>query len=399
MALSSHRLFRTPTLAACAMAALVTAACSTHRASTSAVPPSSPSQRAGAQTAAAELPPIHHVFVIVLENKSFETTFGPSSPAPYLADTLVKQGALLTNYYGTGHFSLDNYITMVSGQAPDSATQADCSIYTDFVQTGTAEYGQVVGHGCVYPASVHTIADQLTEHGLTWKGYMEDMGNDPAREPAACGHVAIGTPDHTNRAAPTDQYATKHDPFAYFHSIIDSPICQTNVVRLEQLAHDLAQTATTPNYTFITPDLCSDGHDAKCADGGPGGLEAANTFLRTWVPRILQSPAFRDDGLLIVTFDEAAGSDATACCNEQPGPNTKAPGWTGPGGGRIGAVLLSPFITAGTVSHTPYNHYSMLKSVEELFHLPYLGYAAQDGLVSFSTDVYTNPHASAKPKH
>jgi len=99
-----------------------------------------------------------------------------------------------------------------------------------------------------------------------------------------------------------------------------------------------------------------------------------------------------------VTFDEATGSDATACCNEQPGPNTKAPGWTGPGGGRIGAVLLSPFITPGTVSDTPYNHYSMLKSVEELFGLPSLGFASQDGLVSFGTDVYTHPRARTDPK-
>ncbi|HET7563564.1 MAG TPA: alkaline phosphatase family protein [Gemmatimonadaceae bacterium] len=399
MATHRRRPIRIPTLIACATAALVAGACSSQRASPATSTPAPSADGASAGNAPAPRPPIRHVFIIILENKDFATTFGSSSPAPYLADTLVKQGALLTHYYGIGHFSLDNYIAMISGQAPDSATQADCSIFTDFVQTGTAESGQVAGHGCVYPASVHTIADQLTEHGLTWKGYMEDMGNDPAREPATCGHVAIGAQDITNRASPKDQYATKHDPFMYFHSIIDSPACHTNVVRLEQLETDLAQAATTPNYAFITPDLCSDGHDAKCADGGPGGLTAANTFLRTWVPRIVQSPAFREDGLLIVTFDEATGSDATACCNEQPGPNTKAPGWTGPGGGRIGAVLLSPFITPGTVSDTPYNHYSMLKSVEELFGLPYLGFASQDGLVSFGTDVYTHPRASTDPKH
>ncbi|MEO7104275.1 MAG: hypothetical protein ABI311_12825, partial [Gemmatimonadaceae bacterium] len=63
-------------------------------------------------------PPIRHVFIIVLENESFETTFGAGSPAPYLADTLTKAGAFLRQYYGTGHSSLDNYISMISGIAP-----------------------------------------------------------------------------------------------------------------------------------------------------------------------------------------------------------------------------------------------------------------------------------------
>jgi hypothetical protein len=113
-----------------------------------------------------------------------------------------------------------------------------------------------------------------------------------------------------------------------------------------------------------------------------------NSFLRHWVPIIRNSPAFRD-GLLIVTFDEASSMDASACCDEQPGPNTKSPGIHGPGGGRIGAVLISPFIKPGTVSNVPYNHYSMLRSVEDLFGLEHLGYAGRDGLRTFGADVYT----------
>ncbi|HEX5438846.1 MAG TPA: alkaline phosphatase family protein, partial [Gemmatimonadaceae bacterium] len=345
----------------------------------------------GGATGEAAMPPVRHVFVILLENKPFTTTFGPNSPAPYLADTLVPQGALLTQYYGIGHFSLDNYLAIISGQAPNLSTQSDCGRFTEFKQTGMADYGQVIGEGCVYPASVKTLADQLTSHSLTWKGYMEDMGKDPSREAATCGHVAIGARDHTNRASRGDQYADKHNPFVYFHSIIDSPVCQTSVVPLAGLQQDLMDSATTPNFVFITPNLCHDGHDAPCVDGEPGGLVSADRFLRRWVPRILQSPAFRADGLLIVTFDEASSSDATACCNEQPGPNSKAPGGTGPGGGRIGAVLVSPFITPGTRSTTPYNHYSMLRSIEDIFSLPYLGYAAPPGLASFGPDVFTHP--------
>jgi len=339
-------------------------------------------------------PRIRHVFVIVLENEAFDRTFGSNSPAPFLADSLPKAGAFLTQYFGTGHFSADNYISMVSGQAPDSATSADCGVYTDFVQTGTAADGQAVGNGCVYPRSVRTIADQLAARGLTWKGYMEDMGNDPARESSTCGHVPIGSIDITNHASPTDQYADKHNPFVYFHSIIDSPICQSSVVPLTNLEADLQTPGQTPNFAFITPNLCHDGHDAPCVDGEPGGLISADEFLRRWVPRIVQSRAFRDDGLLIVTFDEAGSGDATACCNEQSGPNVAAAGRSGPGGGRTGAVLLSPFIEPGTVSNVGYNHYSLLRSVEDIFGLSHLGYAGQSGLVAFGADVYTraNPH-------
>jgi hypothetical protein len=96
------------------------------------------------------------------------------------------------------------------------------------------------------------------------------------------------------------------------------------------------------------------------------------------VPKILASPAYRKNGLLIVTFDEAgaaAANSADACCDEGPGPNSPLPGITGLGGGRTGAVLLSPFITPGSSNATPYNHYSLLRTMENLFGLKPLGYA------------------------
>jgi phosphatidylinositol-3-phosphatase len=333
-------------------------------------------------------PGIKHVFVIVLENESFETTFGAASPAPYLADTLTRAGAFLRRYYGTGHSSLDNYISMISGIAPNPATQGDCGQFVEFTQAGTAPDGQPIGTGCVYPASIRTITNQLAARHLTWKAYMEDMGNDPTREAPTCGHPAIGATDMTERATAADQYATKHNPFMYFHSVIDSTSCRKLVVPLPGLEADLATASTTPSYSFISPSLCHDGHDRPCRNGEPGGLVSANTFLARWVPLITGSPAFRDGGLLIITFDEAASADASACCNEPTGPNTTMPGAHGPGGGRTGAVLLSPFIKPGTVSDVPYNHYSMLRSVEDAFGLEHLGYAAQPGLKTFGADVF-----------
>src|SRR5437868_4040002 len=87
----------------------------------------------GAALAAAHtLPPIRHVFILVLENQSFATTFGRPAPAPYLADTLTSKGALLSQYYGIGHWSLDNYLALISGQAPNADTQADCPTLSEF---------------------------------------------------------------------------------------------------------------------------------------------------------------------------------------------------------------------------------------------------------------------------
>jgi hypothetical protein len=392
-------------------------------------------------TAAAD---VKHVFVIVLENKSFADTFGTSTQDPYLQNTLVPMGGLLTQYYGTGHVSLDNYISMISGQSPTPDTDNDClpgftgaiGNYNNVKQTGTAAQGQVIATGgCIYAKDVKTLPKQLEEAGLTWKGYMGDMGNDPSREAVACGPPTIGTgTDNTNSAeGPSaavplgDAYATRHDPFMYFHSIIDDAGCARHVVNLNHLSTDLAEERTTPNFVFITPNLCDDGHDGSgtgapgttCANGGPGGLTSADAFLKTWVPKIMASEAYKKDGLLIITFDESNltqsvsvnGAQTTVditfsgqtCCNQQPGPNLSGvrPGTftllntptlveniviNGFGGDRVGALLLSKFIKPGSTSDTPYNHYALLKSVEDIFHLDHIGYAADDPRIHYSLD-------------
>jgi hypothetical protein len=158
---------------------------------------------------------------------------------------------------------------------------------------------------------------------------------------------------------------------------------------LSALTDDLARTSSTRSFSYITPDLCHDAHNRRCADGGPGGLRAANRWFRRWVPEILRSPAFRADGMLVVTADESEGvrEDSRACCGEVPGPNAGQPGIDGPGGGRIGALVISPFVSAGTTTSTPYNHYSLLASIEDLFGLQRLGYA-RTVTTTFGDDVY-----------
>jgi hypothetical protein len=165
-----------------------------------------------------------------------------------------------------------------------------------------------------------------------------------------------------------DQYVTRHNPFVYFHSIIDRPTCARNDVDYRLLAADVRGPASTPSFAVISPNLCNDGHDAPCVDGRPGGLRSADAWLRRELPKLLSSPGFKDDGLLVVTFDEARG-DSSACCGELPGPNTSSPGGAGPGGGRVGAVLISPFIRPGTLAFGAYNHFVAV-SPDHVLHVP-----------------------------
>lgn len=363
-----------------------------------------------------QLPRIRHVFVIMLENEDYRSTFGNPSADPYLAETLPSQGAMLKNYYATGHYSNDNYVGFISGQPPNGDNQLDCigSGYANFSADAGEVDGIQQGDGCVYPSQVTTLASQLDSDGLTWKGYEEDMGNDPSRDGGiTCGHPALGSSDPTTFAAPTDGYTTRHNPFMYFHSIIDDTRkCDSRVVplgsttgampagtpsRVTGLVTDLKSVATTPNFSFITPNLCDDGHDYPCTNttgAGQGGGSAVgdlNKWLSTWVPIIEASPAYQRNGLIEITFDEAETPhlDTGHCCGEIPGPaaaNGKN-GIDGPGGGIVGAVLLSPFIHGGTVVHTPYNHYSSLASIEDLFGLPRLG-EAQTVKTTFDKGIY-----------
>lgn len=355
------------------------------------------SQVSAAVTHGGALPPIRHVFLLVLENKSFSAAFGPQASAPYLAKTLPARGALLEDYYAIGHWSLVNYIAMVSGQAPNPASQRDCPDVNNFrlFKPVLDAHGEALGVGCVYPTIVKTLPDQLEKAGLSWKGYMEDLGEDSLRDKyGACTVQRIGHRDLTGFFSGPDGYDAAHDPFLYFHTILDDQSrCAVHVVRLDELAQDLRSVATTPNYVFIVPNLCHDGQDEHCGDGTPGGAAGMEGFLRKWVPVVTGSPAFRKDGLLIVTFAQSDGVTADgygACCGEKPlASNPLKPGFRGPGGGRVGAVALSPFIRPGTVSSDPYNHYSLLRTVEDIFGLGYLGYAAEPDLRSFGPDVFS----------
>lgn len=378
---------------------------------------------ATATTAKASKPPqLKHIFVIVFENKNYADIFTAKPEAPYLVKKLTARGEQLKNYYGIGHDSLANYIALVSGQGPNPQTQSDCQSYTDFLPGLPSSSGQYLGSGCVFPPGVESVANQLDGNGYLWKAYQQAMEKHTAGDhgtPGDCRHPSANASDG-GIGGFTDGYVTKHNPFMYFHSTIDFPkTCKKHDVDLSQFHKDLRREATTPNYSFITPTMCNDGHNEPCKSGKRGGLPQIDRFLHHHVPKIMRSRAYQDRGLLMIIFDEAhspddcishpcpTGTDATACCGEVTGPNTPNNGGlaTGLGGGRTGAVLLSPCIRPGTVNKTPYNHYSMLRSVEDSFGLPHLGYADTQGLKPLGSKALNRPscgeqmHLHASPGH
>lgn len=408
--LASHRAHAL--VAGFGVAGLLAAAAAAGPAAASSVRASAAARPSAAS--ANSLTRIKHVWIIELENTSFKRGFGHPSSDPELARVLRAKGALLQNYYGIGHDSLDNYIAEISGQAPDYQTGQDCEYFSQFLQFGGetfdrwTKYDQLSGDGCVYPRYVGNIASQLTAKHLSWKSYNQQMGVDPGRDGTtltahgpACGHPKLGAIDETDVTGPAnDSYATRHNPFVYFENIIGSQAyCDAHVVTLQPLQTDLKSIATTPNYSWITPDTCADAHDTpRCQNGQKGGLRQADKFLATWVPRIMASPAYKRNGLIVITFDES-GNDlfAAACCGEKDSlgyddpshPNTNEPGLWGPGGGRVGAIALSPFIRPGTLSTAGYNHYSLFKTVEQIFGLKLLGDAKQPQVHAFGPDVFT----------
>jgi len=332
--------------------------------------------RADAATPA-PVAPVRHVWVIVLENKEFAETFGPGrAAAPYLTETLPSEGALVPNYFGTGHSSADNYIAMVAGQPPTTESKEDCPDPMTTLPEASDENGVAQGGGgCVYPANFKTIADQLVARHRTWKAYAQNI-------PAPCSLAHDGPGD----------YERKHNPFPFFLSVRESGQCAINDVGLP--AH-----LRGANVNFIFPDECDDGH-SDCTATGPvtpaeeqaDELAQSDAFLKKWVPQITRTRSFKRNGLLAIVWDE--GDETLSCCGEpEVDPDGSFPGGEaglpGAGGGQTGAVLLSPFIKPGTVSEQSYNHYSLLASIEEMFKLGRLGEAHLPGTTTFGRDIFT----------
>ena len=303
---------------------------------------------------------VKHVFVIALSTTSYGAAFGHGSVARYLNGTLVRQGTLLSGYRSLGASALSDYLAMLSGQPPNADTSGGCATYAEFpsgAKPNAAASSPVSGD--IYPDTVLTIGDQVTGAGHVWKAYIDDMGS------STCVHPDSGVADNTALPGAGADYDTRHNPFIYFHSLLDLGDCSSDDEALTQLPGDLSSVSKTPSYAFIAPGLCEDSSQTSCPGGKPGGLAAEDAFLKQWVPAILRSPAYKHDGALIITFtiskSGASSSKVTTAAT----------------GTRAGALVLSQYTTAGRKVSTGYDPYSMLRSVEDLFGYTPLAHATQ----------------------
>ncbi len=355
------------------------------------------------------LPEVKHVFVVVLGENSFEEAFGETSTAPYLAETLPAQGELLSNYYAVAQGGLANQVALLSGQGPTAETTANCPNYVDIAPGTISAEGQVEGSGCIYPAATESLPTQLAATGMEWKAYVEDIGNAPG-EPSSCRHPAPGTPDLKQAPVPGDAYVTWRNPFVYFRAIVDGPECAERNVGLDRLAPDLQSATTTPTLSYIVPNACHDGGPTPCEPGLAAGPAETESFLREAIPQIVASPAYEEGGLIAIVSTQAQqggeAPDTSACCVYPAYPNIPPPPLVetiaGPtkqtgGGGRVGLLLLSPFVKPGSVNEGYFNHFTLLLTIEELLGLGKLGYANEVALTAFDESVFNaEPEADAE---
>jgi hypothetical protein len=329
---------------------------------------------------------VQHIFVIVLENHSQQGVIGDPN-APYIT-SLAQTYASAGDYYGVTHPSEPNYLAMISG--------SNWWINND-------NPANRFDHA--------NLVDQLESAHKTWAAYMEAM---PAND-----KTADYWPSSSNAL-----YASKHNPFVLFNDVRNDPARMANVKPYTDLAGDLAKARTTPDFAFIVPDQCNDMHggvytavaghpETPCPYGSTNDdpndaalKQKADAFVQSTVEAIMASPSWKEgqDAIFVVS-DEGdytgnavnGGWDSPAGCCDSPvlpaGAPDVNPAWPGGvyGGGLVPAVVVvnRHGKTGGYVSDTPYNHYSLLATIEDVWNLPRLAYAADTAQVTPMTEFFT----------
>lgn len=276
---------------------------------------------------------IKHVIIVMEENEPYSSIVN-SSQAPYQND-LMKQFALAGNYFSPEHPSLPNYIDVTAG--------SDMGITTDCPPSP----------GCQIEGSNTNLADLLNSSNLSWKEYAESM-------PHSCYDSNSGN------------YAVRHNPFVYYTDITDnSTYCDTHVVPMNVTTgagfiNDL-NSGNLPNFSFVTPNLCDDGHNS--CSSTITQVQQIDKWLGFFVPKVLDSPEFASTALFIV-YDEGSTSTVSS---------------------QVVCIVVSPFARSGYVSHVHYTHFSLLATIENIFGLGNLG--KNDAAATVMTDLFVQSSA------
>jgi phospholipase C len=295
-----------------------------------------------------------HIFVIVEENRAVPDIIG--NPAAPNLTLLAKRYGYAAKFFAVSHPSQPNYLALVGGSSFGILDDSEHVI------------------------AARSLMDQLTEHGLSWKGYFQSIP-DPGTKLAFSPETAT---------EPAQLYAAKHNGFVSFASVRSDSHLAARLVGFERLKADLAS-GDLPAYAHIIPNQCNDMHGlggAKvpkdCLYNNDAGLIARGDAMAGELVRLIQaSPAWSKPGMMaiVITWDEDDGphhdSDpkAQGCCGFDPADPANA------GGGHIPTIVITNHGPRGVTDATPCNHYCLLRTVEDAFglseHLRHAGDDAQ----------------------
>jgi hypothetical protein len=312
---------------------------------------------------------LDRVFIIMLENHSEHSVIGDPNN-PFITSLAEKYGQA-GNYYGVTHPSEPNYVAMISGSNWWTNTDNPANRFD------------------------HTnLVDELTAAHISWGAYMEAM---PAGDQLADFWPSSADP----------LYASKHNPFVLFTDIRDNPAQLAHIKPYTDLAGDL-NSPHAPRFVYITPDQCNDMHggvndaiaghpETPCpfnnTNDDPFDValkKNADAFVQTAVTTIMSSRAWTRHSAIFIVSDEGdftgvaanGGWDSPAGCCDSPvlpagDPDINA-AWPGGlyGGGLVPAIVIDPSGPRHHVSDVAYNHYSLLRTIEDAWHLAELGFTS-----------------------
>jgi len=288
----------------------------------------------------ASVPRYDHIFVIVEENHGFQDVIG--NPAAPNLNALARQFGLATQYFGVSHPSEPNYVGFVGGSTFGVAS--DDPFYINRV-TGK-----------------QNLATQLDASGISWKAYLQGLPHPGYKSicyPAKCN----GAPDHD------PLYVSKHDGIQNFSTALNDGDWNLQVP-IEQLSDDLGS-GRVPAFSYVIPDECHDQHGDPpyCLDGGNPGdpqdqhlVAFGDAFLGHLVSQITNASFWaHGNNAIAITYDE--GDDNVGCCDAgNSDPN-------GTGGGQVATIVVANHGQRGFQDPTPYNHFSLLQTIQQSFGL------------------------------
>jgi phospholipase C len=306
------------------------------------------SGQSGARSSSAQTPSSYdHIIIVVEENHSFEEIIG--NPAAPTINQLAGSYGLATNYFAVSHPSEPDYVALLGG---DTFGIADDDRY----------YKHTIGDA--------SLVDQLEAAGLSWGGYFQSL-------PYA-GFTGVCTPKDCDKLPSVDElYASKHNPFMNFARIQSNQAELARIVPDTQFAADV-QSGGLPNFSFVVPDQCNDMHGSpsNCGDSGkprsPSDnrlVARADAYVATLVSQVMNSALWSSGrNAIVLVWDE--GDDNRGCCGSSNG------------GGRVPAIVITNAGARTVRDNAPYNHYSLLQTIERAFGLGCLRIACDTSRIS-----------------